>query len=120
MRKLKQIPLTPEEKIALENWKKQNAEIDERLDSIGKKLDEMIEGLETFDQHLERNEKLIDYIGNEAFKLNEQAQTTNAQMKIILDRFKRPGRMCIDICMGFVLATLLGIFSYLLRRYLTL
>ena len=120
VKRLKNAQLTPEEKAALERWKKKDAEINDILDSIDKRLDEMIEGLDDFDDHLERNKKLIDYIGNEAFKLNEQAQTTNAQMKIILDRFRRPGRMCIDICMGFILATLIGIFSYLLRKYLTL
>jgi DNA repair exonuclease SbcCD ATPase subunit len=120
LKRLKNTPLTEKEKAALEKWKKKDAEINDILDSIDKRLDEMLEGLDDFDDHLERNKKLLDYIGNEAFKLNEQAQTTNAQMKIILDRFKRPGRMCIDICMGFLLATLLGIFSYLLRRYLTL
>ena len=120
IKRLKNAQLTAEEKAALERWKKKDAEINDVLDSIDKRLDEMIEGLDDFDDHLERNKKLLDYIGNEAFKLNEQAQTTNAQMKIILDRFRRPGRMCIDICMGFILATLIGIFSYLLRKYLTL
>ena len=115
---LNKIPLTKEEKIALEKWKKQDAEIEGRLDSIGKKLDELMEGMDEFDEQLERNKKLLDYVGNEAFKLNEIAQTTNAQMKIILDRFKRPGRLVIDICMAFLLATLLGIFVYLLRRYI--
>lgn len=115
---LNKIPLTKEEKMALEKWKKQDAEIEGRLDSIGKKLDELMEGMDEFDEQLERNKKLLDYVGNEAFKLNEIAQTTNAQMKIILDRFKRPGRLVIDICMAFLLATLLGIFVYLLRRYI--
>jgi hypothetical protein len=114
---LNKIPVTEEEKQALEKWKKLDAEIDGRLEDIGNQLDELMEGLDDFDEQLERNKKLLDYVGNEAFKLNEIAQTTNAQMKIILDRFKRPGRMVIDICMGFLLATLLGIFTYLLRRY---
>jgi hypothetical protein len=119
IKKLNKLPVSKEEKAALETWKKKNAEIDGRLDKIGKQLDELMEGLDEFDEQLERNKKLIEYVGNEAFKLNEQAQTTNAQMKIILDRFKRPGRMVIDICMGFILATLLGIFTYLFRRYLS-
>ena len=118
IKQLNKLAMTPAEKQALEKWKKQNADIDARLDRIGKELDEMMAGLDNFDEELERNGKLLDYVGNEAFKLNEQAQTTNAQMKIILDRFKRPGRMVIDICMGFLLATLLGIFTYLFRRYL--
>lgn len=115
---LNKVPLTKEEKTALEKWKKQDAEIDGKLEDIGKQLDELMEGLDDFEDQLERNKKLLEYVGNEAFKLNEIAQTTNAQMKIILDRFKRPGRLVIDICMGFLLATLLGIFTYLFRRYL--
>ena len=118
IKQLNKLAMTPEEKTALEKWKKMNADIDGRLDRIGKQLDEMMDGLDEFDDQLERNKKLLDYVGNEAFKLNEQAQTTNAQMKIILDRFKRPGRMVIDICMAFILATLIGIFTYLFRRYL--
>ena len=118
LKQLKKVPLTEAEKNALEKWKKKDGEMDTILDSIGNKLDEMLTGLEDFEDHLERNEKLINYIGNEAFKLNEQAETTNAQMKIILDKFKRPGRMCIDICMGFILAALIGLFTYLFRRYL--
>lgn len=118
IKQLNKLAITPEEKQALEKWKKMNADIDSRLDRIGKELDQMMAGLDEFDEQLERNKRLLDYVGNEAFKLNEQAQTTNAQMKIILDRFKRPGRMVIDICMGFLLATLLGIFTYLFRRYL--
>lgn len=115
---LNKVPLTKDEKVALEKWKKMDAEIEGRLETIGKQLDELMEGMDEFDEQLERNKKLLDYVGNEAFKLNEIAQTTNAQMKIILDRFKRPGRLVIDICMGFLLATLLGIFTYLLRRYI--
>ena len=119
IRKLEKVPLSQMEKQALERWKKKNGEINEKLTSIGNKLDELVEGLDTLDVEMERNARLIDYVGNEAFKLNEKAETTNAQMKIILDRFKRPGRFCIDICMSFILASLIGMFSYLLRKFLT-
>lgn len=119
IKKLAKVALSQEEKQALERWKKKNGQINEKLDSIGTKLDELLQGLENLDTEMDRNAKLIDFVGNEAFKLNEKAETTNAQMKIILDRFKRPGRFCIDICMSFILASLIGMFSYLLRKFLT-
>lgn len=120
LEKLKAEPLNDEEKLALEAWKKNDRVIDENLDEIEAQMDGILGELELFKENMRKNEILVEYISEEVFKLASELETTNAQMKIIIEKFKAPGRLCIDICMSLALAVLIGLLVYLIRRYISI
>lgn len=118
--KLRNLALIPQEKMALERWKKQDAEIDEFLDDIDGDIDKINAQLDDFKENMRKNEILIEYISNETFKISSELQTSNAKLKIIMDKFRQPGRLCIDICVAVVFSMLLGLLIYLIRAYIAL
>lgn len=118
--KLRNEPLTEEEKLALEAWKKQDKQIDDELDEIEGQMDGILAELEHFKDNMRKNEVLVEYISEEVFKLSSELETTNAKMKIIIEKFKGPGRLCVDICMSLMLAVLIGLLVYLVRRYISI
>lgn len=118
--KLKAEPLNDEEKVALELWKKKDQEIDKDLDLIEDEMNGILAQLDLFKDNMRKNEILVEYISEEVFKLSSELETTNAQMKIIIEKFKGPGRLCIDICMSLSLALLIGMLVYLIRRYISI
>ena len=117
---LKNMPLLPQEKTALDKWKKQDAEIDDMLDEIDVDIDKINVQLDAFQENMRKNEILIEYISNEVFKITTELQTSNAQLKIIMEKFRQPGRLCIDICVAVMFSTLLGLLIYLIMRYTSL
>ena len=120
MERLREEPLNDEEKLALENWKKQDRQIDDELDAIEGEMDGILGELDNFRDNMRKNEVLVEYISEEVFKLASELETTNAKMKIIIEKFKGPGRLCIDICMSLTLAVLIGLLVYLIRRYISI
>ena len=118
--KLKNLPLNEDEKMALDRWKKIDQQIDDNLDEIEKEMDAINEQLDNFRENMRKNEILVEYISEEVFKLANELETTNAKMKIIIDKFKSPGKLCVDICMSLMLAVFVGMFVYLVRRYIAI
>lgn len=118
--KLRTMALIPQEKMALERWKKQDAEIDDFLDDVDVEIDKINAQLDDFKENMRKNEILIEYISNETFKITTELQTSNAKLKIIMEKFRQPGRLCIDICVAVMFSTLLGLLIYLIRVYVSL
>lgn len=118
--KLKNMELNDEEKMALDRWNKMNQQIDDDLDEIENEIDAINDQLENFKENMRKNEILVEYISEEVFKLGNELQTTNAQMKIIIEKFKSAGGLCADVCMSLLLSLFVGLFVYLLRRYMAL
>ena len=112
--------LLPQEKTALDEWKNKDAEIDDMLDEIDVDIDRINVQLDAFQENMRKNEILIEYISNEVFKITTELQTSNAQLKIIMEKFRQPGRLCIDICVAIMFSTLLGLLIYLIMRYTSL
>lgn len=117
---LRDMKLLPQEKTALDKWKNKDAEIDDILDEIDTDIDRINVQLDAFQENMRKNEILIEYISNEVFKITTELQTSNAQLKIIMEKFRQPGRLCIDICVAIMFSTLLGLLIYLIMRYTSL
>lgn len=117
---LRDMKLLPQEKTALDEWKNKDAEIDDMLDEIDVDIDRINVQLDAFQENMRKNEILIEYISNEVFKITTELQTSNAQLKIIMEKFRQPGRLCIDICVAIMFSTLLGLLIYLIMRYTSL
>ena len=115
---LKNMPLTPEEKMALDRWKRIDAEIDGNLDEIYVQMEKLNTQLDSFDENMRKNEVLVEYVTEQAFKLSSDLQTTNAKLKIILDKFNSPGKLCIELTMATLISILVGMLVYLVRRYM--
>ena len=118
LKELKNSPLSAEEKIALEQWKKMDQQIDKDLDEIDEQIEKVNEQLDNFAENMRRNEILIEYISSEAYKVVMDMKTSNAKLKVIMEKFKEPGRMCIEITSAFTLALMIGLFVYLMQKYL--
>jgi SYP7 family syntaxin len=117
---LRNAELSQEEKIALEQWKKIDQQIDKDLDEIDEQMEKINQQLEDFGENMRRNEILIEYIASEAYKVVMDMKTSNAKLKVIMEKFRQPGRMCIEITTAATLSILIGLFVYLLQKYLSL
>ena len=118
LKELRNAPLSPEEKIALEKWKKMDQQIDKDLDEIDEQIEKVNAQLDNFAENMRRNEILIEYISSEAYKVVMDMKTSNAKLKVIMEKFRQPGRMCIEITSAAFLAMLIGLFVYLLQKYM--
>ena len=70
--------------------------------------------LDDFNENMHKNEVLIDYVSHQANALKTDLKTSNAKIKILVERFTQPGRLCLEISNSCCLCMLIGLFVYLL------
>ena len=62
--------------------------IDQELDFISERINDLYQQFNDFQGGVEKNQVLIDYLSHQAHILNVDLNVSNAQMKIIMDRFR--------------------------------
>ncbi len=74
--------------MALKRWKKLDQAIDKELDEIENEMKKINIQLDDFSENMRRNEVLIEYISEETYKVTMELKTSNAKLKIIMEKFR--------------------------------
>ena len=94
--------------------------MDQELDAVHEQLELIDHQLAAVDKNMYRNEIMIEKITEDAFRVGSNLQGTNAKLKILLNRFRKPTKLCLDISVFLGLCILIGMFTFLLRSYFRL
>ena len=116
--KAKTLQLTAEEEMALDMFDELDRQMDDNLKLVSKELDLLAEKLDVAEEDLDKNAEMINQIDVGTQNLLEDVRDQNKMMKETLNHMRQPNKLICDIILLIVLCVFIGIFVFLLKRYL--
>lgn len=90
-------------------WQDKEHEMDGLVDEIGKGLDLLGQKLEAQNELLDQQGKIVEDVNKEAVKANAKVESANKRIKDLIDKYRAPSKVCMDVCLIFLTVVLLGI-----------
>lgn len=109
-----------EEKQAILRWKAYDCELDSEINELEREVDAVLENLEGIRVNLDENKDQLNSITDDLQELGFNLETTNARLKLITLKFKSEGSLISEVIMSALFALTLGVFCYLLKKYINL
>lgn len=94
---------------ALARWQDKEQEMDGLVDEIGKGLDLLGAKLDAQNELLDAQQAAIQDVQKEAVRANAKFESANKRLKDLIDKYRAPSKVCMDVCLGFLVIVLLGI-----------
>lgn len=109
--------LTKKEQDALDQWKKEDAELDDMIMDIDKGMDVLLEGIDDIGENLNDQQGLIKDIDSKVDTLKSKLGTASIKMKRVLAKWRSAPSVATDIVMFIILAVLIGTLVIVVKKF---
>ena len=94
---------------AIERWQEKEHEMDTIVDDVGKNLDLLTAKLDVNQELIEQQNEAIGETDKLATQANKKFETANKRLKDLIDKYRSPSKLCMDICLIILVIVLVGI-----------
>ena len=93
----------------LEMWKNKDLEIDNKLHEICNGLDDMEIQLDDMHEGVRQGDQLMAELKTDIQKVDKNIEINNNSLKTVLEKYRKPEKLCLDIILIIQILILIGI-----------
>lgn len=99
----------PEDDKVIAEWQAEDEKLDAKLGDVNILLEEIRGMNQNLAENLAQRDEVIDMANKDAFKTNKEIEQQNKTLAAVLKKYRAPGKLCLDICLFFVLLGLIAV-----------